>query len=129
MTRRRGAAAVETALVLPVLLVLLTGAFESAWFLHQRYVVVDAARTAARAAAEVTDLATVSTTASTAATTVLAAASIDASRATVTVTQDTTSGTVLNVEVRMPYRALMGLTPTPATLHGRATAVWEDPTH
>ena len=100
---RRGQAAVEFALVLPFLLVMLIGIVEfgRAWNLHQ--VITDAARETARKAA-IADGSTEAQIRLVAAN-ALSAAGIDPSNATVTLTDwDAPGGSPLTVGIDLPYQ-------------------------
>lgn len=124
--RRRGAAALETALVLPILVTLIAGALESAWYLHTRYIVADAARAGARAAAVATTTASINTQARNAVRLYLANQGLDPNTANVLVTTDTSVGTLVKIDVRVPYEPLVGLVPSPGTLLARSCISYED---
>jgi len=102
--RRRGQAAVEFALVLPLLLVMLVGIIEfgRAWNEHQ--VITDAAREAARKAAIFDESITADSITNTAEA-ALAAAGIDPSTATITLTNwDGPGNTPVTVAIDLPYQ-------------------------
>jgi Flp pilus assembly protein TadG len=114
----RGAAAVEFAIVLPVLMLLVFGVLEWGWYFFLETTVVNSAREAARAASVApTDL--INSSATDAMNTALTAGSLDPSKATssVTVTVDS-----VVVTVSYPAGTLTGVTfiPLPSVAFGRA---------
>ena len=123
---RRGAAAIETALILPVLLALFGGTVDTAWFLYQRNALVDAAQAAARAGAVTGSQVEFATDASAAAASRLSAEGIDPSAVTVTAEQSTGSTTMITVTLTMPFAPVVGLVPLPESLSASASAHYEN---
>jgi Flp pilus assembly protein TadG len=100
-----GQAAVEFALVLPFLLILLVGIIEFGRGWNEHQVMTDAAREAARRAAIVTDPPTTKEQIENTAKAALAAAGIDPNRATITLENwDGDRDTLLRVKIDLRYR-------------------------
>ena len=100
---RRGQAAVEFALVLPILLIMLVGIVEfgRAWNLHQ--VITDAARESARKAA-IADASVTQAQIEAVANSAMTAAGVDPAQATITLTDwDAPGGDPLTVQIELPY--------------------------
>lgn len=123
---RRGASAIETALILPVLLTLFGGTVDTAWYLYQRNALVDAAQAAARAGAVTGTQAEFAADASTAAAARLAAEGVDPSQVTVTAEQSTGSTTMITVTLTLPFSPVVGLVPLPDSLSAAASAHYEN---
>jgi len=125
---RRGATAVEAALTLPILFVLLAGIFELTWYIHRRSMVAEATQYGARAASVSYDSTALGATATTAVEARLQSLGFAGVHATVT-SGLVTTGTVDAVEVSVvvPYTGLTGLMPAPTTIECRASAAYEDP--
>ena len=123
---RAGAYALEFALALPVLLALVTGAMDWAWYIYQTSTVTEAAWQGARMGVghSTADLATEA--ANTAVADALAAMHLSDKQEPTVTTEIVQEGThqVLQVSVTIPYSGTFGLLPVPATLEGRATAAW-----
>jgi len=123
--RRQGAAAIEAALVLPVLLILVAGIIEVSWYLHLRFALVDVAQRAVRSGAVTGDATLVTTNAEAKATQMLAAYGIRGG--SVSATLDPGPPELVRVRVEVGYAALMGLVPTPTTVSAQAVDENEDP--
>lgn len=110
---QRGAAAVEFALVLPLLLMLVLGAIDWGWYFFVREVVTNAAREGARAGA-VASVATPTATAQDVAANYLTSAGLTSGEAPVasmgTATVGGTTVTTVNVVVTYPVGSLTGFT-------------------
>ncbi len=119
--RRRGAAAVEMALVLPILLLLVVGAIDWGWFFVQQATVVVIARDAAHAGALSKDAP--ADRAAARARGALQAHAPNLSDGTVEVViLDEPVGDVVGVTVSVPFEPLLGLVPVPSHL-AAATAM------
>ena len=112
--RRAGGAAVEFAITLPVLMVLLAGVIEWGCFLQRQVSVVQAARDGALAASLTPRSGDAAATAEERARSSLELAGVDGAGATVTAsTEDAPTGSVVRVIVEVPYAPLLRLLPTP----------------
>jgi len=119
---RRASIVTEVALTLPLFLVMLAGAMEWGWAMPHEVDIEHIARDAARAGAltRVVDGPEAAARARTVE--ALVAEGIDPATVTLTTATGTTaSGDVISVDLRVPYRALLGLVPAPADLHANAT--------
>jgi len=117
---RRGGVAVEMALVLPVLLVLLVGTVDWGWFFVQQAGVVVIARDAAHAG--VLDSEAPAAAAAARASAALTASGVPATGQVVQVTETSASvGPVLTVAVQVTFEPLLGLVPCPEHLSARTT--------
>lgn len=126
--RRRGGAAIEFALVLPVLLALIFGIIEYGWIFFQQANILSAAREGARLGVTVAQDASPNpgATAVTRVQSVLATYGIDAASATITATQSGAAPQeTLTVQIAVPYTPLIGLVPTPANLSAQMTMLLE----
>lgn len=123
---RRGATALEFALVLPVILALFSGTIDGAMYLCQRSILVDAAVAGARAGAVSGDEGAVIDDATATVTARLAQAGFGADDVTVTATQEEASAPLVRVEVSVPFEGFVGLLPMPATLSAVATVRYEN---
>jgi len=125
---RRGAAAIEFALTLPVFVLMLGGALEWGWVMPHELDAEHVARDAARAGALAAPGQDPIALATTRATQALAEQGVDPGRATVAVSLgNAVSGTTIQVQVTVPYDTLLGLVPAPVDLHGDATMHVEHP--
>lgn len=125
---RHGGAAIEFALVLPVLLALIFGIIEYGWIFFQQANILSAAREGARLGVTVAQDASPDpgTTAVTRVQAVLAQYGIDSASATITATQSgATPQETLTVQIAVPYDPLIGFVPTPASLGGEMTMLLE----
>jgi Flp pilus assembly protein TadG len=125
---RRGAAAIEFAMVLPVLLALLFGIIEYGWIFFQQSNILAAAREGARYGVtfEQAGSPTPTSAAQARVATVLDSYGISSGTATITATQSgSTPSEVLTVQVVVPYTPLIGLVPTPDNLTGQMTMLLE----
>jgi Flp pilus assembly protein TadG len=124
---RRGAAAVEFALVLPILLAIITAVMEYGWLFLQQANLSAAVRDGARVGSMTAQAdgpgAAVETRVRAAMTTL----SLPGTAATVTTAQSVAApAEVLTVTVSMTYTPLIGLVPTPANLNARMSMLLED---
>lgn len=121
MTARRGAVAVEMALVLPVLLVLFVGAVDWGWFFVQEATVVVIARDAAHAGALSADAPADRARAR-------ARGALEAHGPSLAdgdisvVVSDEPVGSVVEVSISVPFSPIIGLVPMPSHL-AAATAM------
>jgi Flp pilus assembly protein TadG len=125
---RRGAAAIEFAMVLPVLIALLFGIIEYGWIFFQQSNILAAAREGARYGVtfEQGGSPTPTSAAQTRVSSVLTSYGIDSASATVSATQSGSSPSeVLTVQIVVPYDPLIGLVPTPDNLTGTMTMLLE----
>lgn len=127
--RRRGVEAVEFALTLPIVMILLSGIIDSSWFLMEAEAVAQAAREGARAGA------TAATTGDghTLGTTIARRSLTDAGRdgAGATVNPSTVAGSIsgddyIRIEVRTTFTPLVGFfTFLPAEATATTTMRWQ----
>ena len=129
--QRRGLALVETALTLPLLLLLLVGALEYAWLFFKFQQVNSAARHGARIGVTVP---ATQTQVQAAIDQMMTSSGLQASGYTVTFSADPAAlnpGEVLTISISVPYAnvELIGfpLVPTPVTLIGATSMVKEGP--
>ncbi len=115
----RGAAAIEFALVLPLLLMLVLGGLDWGYYFYVEQIVVNATREGARAGTLPVDPSAGASDAEMTARQYLTSCGLDASRATVSVTAS--AGSVA-VDVVFPTGSLTGFTKivVPETAHGSA---------
>ena len=119
--RREGASAIEAALALPVLLVLLFAILDWSWYLFEWLTVVRSAHAGVRLAVGVEASADPESVATGAVEQALEAYGIPADSATIDVVL---AEDVLTVDVRVDFQALVGVIPTPDQLHARTEAAW-----
>lgn len=127
---RRGGAAIEFALVLFPLLILVFGIIEYGWVFFQQANVLSAAREGARLGVTVdqTSSPTPGSTAETRARAVLTQYGMDGAGAAIVTTQSGASPQeTLTVDVTVPYTPLVGFigVATPASLHAQMTMLLE----
>ena len=116
---RGGGAALEFALTLPVLLVLLAGVIEWGWYLHQEVSVTWAARDGALAGSLTPPASDVEGEAVAQTRRALEAAGFDGDAAEVNAAlEDSDSGALVRVTAAVPYASLLHLLPVPASLRG-----------
>ena len=118
----RGAALVEFALVLPLLMTILMGILDYGYVYYVRLTMTNAAREGARVGATRDDDAAADA-AETAAQTYLASAGITASVAATTPSHGAPAVTV--VVTVSPFTPLVGFLPTPASMEVSASMRWE----
>ncbi len=127
---RRGATAVEFALTLPILVVILGGIIEYGWYIQSLTSVVHAAREGARYGVTFDVDEDPETEAEAHARSALAGLGIDCDGAAVcTISANTdTSGSVgvLVLDITVQYDAIAGMVPTPGDLTGRYSMALED---
>jgi Flp pilus assembly protein TadG len=130
---RRGSNAVEFALTMPILILIIAGIVDYGWFFSQHQIVVTAVREASRAAALTPEDGDAVAEAQARAQAVLTQAGMDASAATVTTTFSGAPPDVLvEVEVSTDFEPLMGTLATlgtnvyPSQLRARLVARMED---
>ncbi|MEQ1502226.1 MAG: TadE family protein [Myxococcota bacterium] len=132
-TGRRGGAAVEFALIAPVLFAMLSGIVEWGWYLFNLQLVLNAVADGTRAGARIPMSASPSpaTVAHDRAAALLQSLGVvsSASTASAAVTVITSTGATpeVFVSVSLPYTPLIGLIPTPATYSAQSTMRLEDP--
>jgi Flp pilus assembly protein TadG len=122
---RRGATALEMALVLPVALALILGMMEWSWLLFQWHTVESSALRGVRLLSAVPDAAARDAIATEQVRDHLRVFGVDADRATVTTAvEDRLYGRVVTVEVHVHTDPLIGFVLAPTDLGARATAPW-----
>ncbi len=124
----RGVAAVEMALVLPLLMMLLLGIIDWGWVFYQEFNLASAVRQGARVGVTVPPSAAPDppTTAKATATAALAALGVDVSGATITSAYGGAAPmTTLTVAVKLPYKPIIGFVPTPKSLSYSMTMMME----
>lgn len=122
MRPRRGSVAVEFAVSLPVIFVLLVGVIEWGWYLHREVGVIQAVRDGALAGSVHVDPEAAEGVAVDRADAALAAAGFDPGAAnTVATISSTAEGDVILVTTSLPYTSMLKLLPTPATLAAEST--------
>lgn len=125
----KGANAVEFAIIAPVLIVLLFGIFESAYYFNRYMVMTTAARLGARRAAMLADNDSVQTEADTEVRDYLGRvdpASLANLQVTATASGDSPNRTVTVTVTRSNYQSITGLVPIPDTMRTRFTLRMED---
>lgn len=127
--RREGAAAIEFALILPVLIALLFGVMECSWLFLQQSNVVTAVREGVRYGVTVSQTGTPDPidAAEARAQSLLQTLGVDTTGATFVATQSgATPSELLDMTVTLPYRSLTGLSfLTPAQLTARMSMLLE----
>ena len=124
--RRRGASAVEFALVMPAFTAMMYGIFEYSWYFSRELAVMRASQAGARLGAFVAPDDDPSATAEAETRRYLAGSGVDPSA--VTVTSQIISGAtgeLILVDTTLDYKPLVGLLPTPKQLVGTASATYE----
>ncbi len=122
---RRGAAALEMALILPVALALILGMMEWSWLLFQWHTVESSALRGVRLLSAVPDAADREEIATEEVREHLRIFGVDADHATVsTEVEDRLYGRVVTVEVHVHTDPLVGFVLAPTELGARATAPW-----
>ena len=131
-TRRRGSAAVEFALTMPVLLVIIFGVLDYSWYIKQATDVVRATREGLRVGVTVAATDGPDTAAETQVIAVLdgyglaCEGTLDCD---ITATNTTLSGlNAITLSVRVPYVPLVGMVPTPEAMATELTMALEDQT-
>lgn len=111
---RRGGAAVEFGILLPVLAALLGGTTEFGWFFSRQLAVIQAARDGALAGSLTQTTDDPAAAAEARAREALTQASFDPASGTITaVVSSSAAGDVVEVSVTVPHVPLMGLVPVP----------------
>ena len=126
--RSRGAAAVEFALILPVLLTVVFGLMEYGWIFYQQFNLASAVRNGLRQGVTVSQTASPDprTVAQQKATADLGTMGIPSSAVTVTATYAGASPTkTMTLTASMTYKKLIGFVPTPAQLRYGMTMMLE----
>jgi Flp pilus assembly protein TadG len=118
---RRGVSAIEAAIILPVLFVMLFGVFDWSWYLFHWLTVHRASHACVRIAAGVATADDPVGTATKAARDWLDAYVLDGSAAQVDVSL---AGEVLSCQVTVPFEPPVGLVPTPKQLSAGAETSW-----
>lgn len=128
MSRRRGNAAIELALTLPVLLLLGAGVAEWGWWLRWDVIVTHIARDAALTASVTAARDNPAGAAEARARAGLLAAGLSANQSAVIVeTTPTSTGPAMRVALSVPYTGLVPLVPSPNRLAAEATFRLQDP--
>lgn len=125
---RTGASAVEFALTLPILMSILSGVVDYAWYFHQRDEVLMAVRDATRLGATVplSEAPAVVTRLQVASRLSELGYSCPSAHCIINVSIDTASHMPrLRVQASLPYESPIGLVPVPTTLDARATLALE----
>lgn len=124
---RRGAAAIEFALVLPILMALVSAVLEYGWLFYQQANLSAAAREGARIGSMTMQAADPGAFAVARVRAAMTTMNLPGSTATVTTAQSgTTPAEILTVTVTMTYTPLIGLVPTPGTLTSQMSMLLED---
>lgn len=119
---RGGAVAVEFAITLPVLMVLLVGVIEWGWHLHRRVAVVQAVRDGALAGCVVQDPTEAESIAVERTEAALDAAGFTSADATVEANSSVeATGDVITVSASVPYTSIFKLVPVSDTLVAEST--------
>lgn len=121
---RRGAAAVEFALILPVLLAILLGIMDWGWVFYVQLSMTNAAREGARVGITEDTPADAQTSAVTVATSYLTRAGL-AAAVSATAPDPAGDPTVLVTVSVNPFTPLVGFVPTPGDLNATAAMRWE----
>lgn len=118
---RAGGAAMEFALTLPVLMILLGGVIEWGWFLHREVGVIQAVRDGALAGALTERGADPAAAAVARARVALEQEGLDSAAATLSAsTEPATTGTLVRLSAVVPHEALLHLLPVPAQLRAES---------
>ena len=123
--RRRGGVALEMALMLPILLLLLVGAVDWGWFLVQEAALVIVARDAAHAGSLSQDAPAATATARAEGALVAHNLPLDDAEVDVQLRGETWGGAV-DVRVTAPFSPIVGLVPVPSHLSARTVMRLED---
>lgn len=128
MRRRRGVAAIEFALIFPVLIVALVGIMELSWYFSRYLAVTEALSQGARRGALVLEGDDVDAVVSAQVAKTLAAVGVETADAALTVTQGADDAGVdgLTITLSVPYRPLLNMTPAPAALQATTRVRLED---
>jgi Flp pilus assembly protein TadG len=122
--RRRGASALEFALVAPVLLLSIFGVLDWSWFMYRRVPVILAAERGARAAAGVRVDQNPEGAATAAAEEWLTRYGMASGAVVTAVLTVEGGGNVVEVRVEVPSRPLVGVVGVPATITSEASSDW-----
>jgi Flp pilus assembly protein TadG len=122
--RRRGAAAVEFALLTPIIMVLGAGTIEWGYYLSRREIVVSASQEACLAGVTATSTGTYDATAKTAGKNVLNAAGLNGAGATITTSLAGSVPNLFTVTISVPYQSIMGVS-LPTTVAASHTMLME----
>lgn len=130
--RRRGANAIEFALILPIFVTLMMGVIEYSWFFFQRSTVVNAVRDGCRAGAVIPPNDDYETEAISAMDQILAQGGVDCSASDISCTLEADEPgdsafpqRHLDCSITVVAPALMGLVPVPETTTATATVHFE----
>ena len=130
MKNQRGAAAVEFALSVPILLAILFGILDYAWYIKQATDVVHATREGLRLGVKVDQVDNPTAATSTQTTAVLQAFGLDCESdlvCEISAVSTTVDGLdAIHLSVVVPYEPLVGMVPTPEALYADLTMALED---
>ena len=127
--RRRGSTAIEFALTLPLLFVIVAGILEYGWYLFQLSSVVHAVRDGTRIGVTVPMEDGPEAIAATHARNVLAGLGVPCGASGCTVEASLSPAgdiTVMRLEIEVPYEPVVGLLPYPSSLRGHFTMMMQD---
>lgn len=126
---RRGAYALEFALVLPIIVTMGGGVLDWGWYFRQEYKVQAAAKVCARTGVSTDQDDDPESAATAAGAASLAEQGIDASTATLVATPSAAAPqALLTCDVTVPFTNLVGIVPTLPALHAAVTMRMEDQT-
>ena len=127
--RRRGSTAIEFALTLPLLFVIVSGILEYGWYLFQLSSVVHAVRDGTRIGVTVPLEEGPEEIATTHARNVLAGLGVPCGASGCTVEASLAPAgdiTIMRLEIEVPYEPVVGLLPHPSVLRGHFTMMMQD---
>jgi Flp pilus assembly protein TadG len=124
--QRRGANAIEFALVLPVLLTILFGTMDYGWYFFQRMGLTEAVSDAARAASVVAQEGNVQSTAQTQFNLTSTAMKVAGTPVVTAASSGVYPNQVVTVTATVPYAAIVGIVPTPPNVSASVTMRRED---
>jgi hypothetical protein len=127
--RRRGSTAIEFALTLPLLFVIVSGILEYGWYLFQLSSVVHAVRDGTRIGVTVPLEEGPEEIATTHARNVLAGLGVPCGASGCTVEASLSPAgdiTIMRLEIEVPYEPVVGLLPHPSVLRGHFTMMMQD---
>ncbi|MCB9761242.1 MAG: pilus assembly protein [Alphaproteobacteria bacterium] len=124
---RRGAIAVEFALTMPLLLVLIAAIIDFGWYFNQQMMLLHSVREGARTGATTSQDGDPLGDAEARVSAALMEAGLDASAATVTASfSGTAPQELITVSATLPFQPIVTLVPLPVSLNGELTMRMED---